>query len=306
MGTARGALTSSYVSPKTKSVALFVETVNGVAPSPPLYAFLDVASSTPGCTVSTGSIACTVTLSVPTGSVAFSVRTYAQPAVAGNPISIGKATVPVTAGANIDIPVNLRAVVTTYSYSFSPQAGPIDQPFDFTLSATARDSAGDVIGGTDPYYLPLQITTQDTSGHVTSTPALPTQLTAPGQTVAFHYDGLGKAATYALQLGAQGDALTAGEAPTSGAVRFTGGGRHLYVVSQFAHAIYVYDIAADGSLSGPSRTITGDKTGLTNPITIAVDALGAIYVVNIFDSFIVFGPGADGNVAPQTTISTST
>jgi len=82
--------------------------------------------------------------------------------------------------------------------------------------------------------------------------------------------------------------------------------RHLYVVSQFDRAIYVYDIAADGALTGPSRTISGTHTGLTNPTSMMVDALGAVYVVNYQASVVVFSPGANGDATPQAALATDT
>ena len=309
VGASRDAVGGSYVSPKTKAVGLFVTSVNGAAPSPAIFTYLDVGTGTPGCTVSGTSLACTISLSVPSGNDVFSIRTYAQPQASGvgNPISVGTATTTVVAGAKIDLPVALRAVCSSYAYGFTPNSGPIGQPLDCVLSATCRDSAGDVIGGTDPYYLPLEVSTRDTSGHVTSTPGLPAKLTAPGQTLTLHYDGLGTASTFTLELKADGDAITAGQGATSGAISFVGGGRHLYVVMENARAIAVYDIAPDGTLSGPSRTISGNKTGMTQPISVAVDALGAVYVVNLFgpEKFLVFAPGAHGNVAPQTSFPAS-
>ncbi len=72
------------------------------------------------------------------------------------------------------------------------------------------------------------------------------------------------------------------------------GGNHLYIVSQFDRAVDVYDIAADGSFSGPSRTIVGAATGLTNPTSMMVDDQGAVYVVNYQTNVVVFEPGATG------------
>jgi hypothetical protein len=83
---------------------------------------------------------------------------------------------------------------------------------------------------------------------------------------------------------------------------------HLYVAFQFPAAVYVYDIAADGSLSGPSRTIAGANTTLNRPTSIAVDDAGQLYVVNYGDfpnqghDVAVFAAGASGNAAPIDTL----
>jgi hypothetical protein len=83
---------------------------------------------------------------------------------------------------------------------------------------------------------------------------------------------------------------------------------HLYVAYQFPAAVYVYDIAADGSLSGPSRTIAGANTTLNRPTSIAVDDTGRLFVVNYGEfpnqghDVAVFAPGASGDVAPVETL----
>ena len=90
---------------------------------------------------------------------------------------------------------------------------------------------------------------------------------------------------------------------------FSSNTEHLYVVGQFSPAaVLVFDIQPDGSVTGPSRTITGSNTTLNRPTSIAVDTLGQVYVANYGtyplqgDNIAVFAPGADGNVAPIQTL----
>lgn len=62
----------------------------------------------------------------------------------------------------------------------------------------------------------------------------------------------------------------------------------------------------------PIRTISGDKTKLSAPVSISVDSSGTIYVANIFQccsniksSILEFSPSASGNVAPVADIEGS-
>ncbi len=75
----------------------------------------------------------------------------------------------------------------------------------------------------------------------------------------------------------------------------------LFVTSRDANAILGFPSTAKGNVP-PSVDITGDKTGLSEPIALGVDpASGKIYAANDQGSTIlIFPKGANGNVAPQT------
>jgi len=69
-----------------------------------------------------------------------------------------------------------------------------------------------------------------------------------------------------------------------------------------------YGRRANGDMV-PLQTIAGSNTGLREPLGIAVDHRGKIYVANVFGggsngygSILIFAPGANGNVAPVATI----
>jgi len=63
-------------------------------------------------------------------------------------------------------------------------------------------------------------------------------------------------------------------------------------------SIIVFAPGASGD-AAPERTITGDKTGLDVPQSVAVDAAGYIYVTNFGSSSItVYAPNATGNAVP--------
>ena len=65
-------------------------------------------------------------------------------------------------------------------------------------------------------------------------------------------------------------------------------------------SITVYAPEASGN-AAPVRTITGDSTGLYNPVGIVLDRAGNVYVTNTY-TVTVFAPGASGNAVPIRTI----
>ena len=86
-----------------------------------------------------------------------------------------------------------------------------------------------------------------------------------------------------------------------------GGGRFLYVTNVLnsltvsVNAIMVFAAGATGN-AAPSDSIAGDKTGLSSPTAIALDAAGRIYVANGNGTVTVYPAGASGNVAPLDSI----
>jgi hypothetical protein len=199
--------------------------------------------------------------------------------------------------------VTFLPVVSGLTASLSPSSSdPIATPATFTLNVTGYDEAGDAIGGTIPYYSPIVVATKDTSGHVTASPTLPASLTASGQTVTFNYDGKGTASSYVFTIAVPGDIPSGDVAPIAQAIAFTSATEHLYVSSQNPNGIYVYDIAGDGTVTGPSRVISGAATSITQPASIHVDSLGAVYLTNYLQNVVVFASGATGNIAPAQTI----
>ena len=62
----------------------------------------------------------------------------------------------------------------------------------------------------------------------------------------------------------------------------------------------VYSSTATGNAL-PIRTIAGNRTGISEPLGVAVDTTGRLYVSQP-NSISVFAPRASGNVAPIATI----
>ena len=294
--TAQRSAVRSYVSSKTQSVSVVVTSVDGTTPAAAISSTVNVVGGS-ACALEVGEIICTISIAAPVGSVGLKVSTFAQTGGQGDAISIGETTVGIAAGSSVNAEVTLLGVVSQVSLVFSPASLPIATAGTFTATITAKDINGDVITGNDNYYRPLIVSTSDVGGHVTAAPLLPLTLASPAvNAITFNYDGAGTANRYAFRIdGAQ---------PLAVNYTFSTTQEHLYVAYQFPAAVYVYDIAPDGTLTGPSRTIAGPNTTLNRPTSIAVDDLGRLYVVNYGDfpnqghDVAVFASGASGDVAP--------
>lgn len=298
LGSGAARRTRSYVSPKTKSVGIYVTSVNGATPLPSIPATIaDVGSGATNCTTSGTTITCNLAVTLPAGSVGLNVRTFPTTAAQGPPLSIGNLSVTVIANQAVDAPVVLLPVVAVALTSLSTASIPGNQAGTITLNVSAKDYAGDTIGGTDPYYLPIVISTTDTSGHISAAPALPASITAPGQSITLTYDGKGSAALFTYNSAVAPDAIVSGIAPVTGALTLVQNGEYVYVSSQSTNSVSVYAAGPAGA-NTPVRVISGTNTTLAKPVAIAVDTNGALYVVNYQRDVTVFAPGANGNVAP--------
>jgi hypothetical protein len=70
---------------------------------------------------------------------------------------------------------------------------------------------------------------------------------------------------------------------------------NLYVASTLTNSIAIFPPGA----STPSRSIIGPKTLLYHPQGMTIDAAGNLYVASVGAGILVFGPSANGNVAPS-------
>lgn len=305
-GTAASRQKRSYISSKTKSVGIYVTSVNGGPPVPMIAATIaNVGTGAKDCTTTNATITCTLAVAVPAGKVGLNIRTFPTMLAQGPPLSIGNVVVAVVPNQIVDAPVALLPVVAVAIIATTPSSIPGNQPGIVTLNVSAKDYAGDVIGGTDPYYIPITISTTDTTGHVVASPAFPATITAPGQTITLTYDGKGSAGFFVYNFGVASDSIVDGVAPVAGAVTLVQNGEFVYVSSLDSNAVYVYP-AGPAQSNIALRVLSGPNTTIAKPIAVAVDKNGALYVVNYHRDITVFAPGANGNVAPIFTFATGT
>jgi sugar lactone lactonase YvrE len=82
---------------------------------------------------------------------------------------------------------------------------------------------------------------------------------------------------------------------------------HIYVANQSGGpggigSVTIYSASSHGA-GPPIATIAGDNTGLNNPIGIAVDSSGSIFVLNGNNSITVYPAGSSGDVTPKATFN---
>jgi sugar lactone lactonase YvrE len=79
---------------------------------------------------------------------------------------------------------------------------------------------------------------------------------------------------------------------------------NLYVANHYTDSITVYPASSNGAVN-PAYTIRGSSTQLNDPVAVALDSSGKIYVANRGNpcSITVYPAGSNGNVAPAAIIS---
>lgn len=161
---------SSYGASSTKSVAIAVAPTGTALPSP---AFVN-------CTTS-----CSLTLKIGTGTYDFAIASYDAQNGAGNKLSYGKTTQKIMPNQTNSVAIALRAVVATVVLgSVTTFSG--GTPSQTVAPLTAKDAAGNTIGGTDPYATAIALSSSDSSGAFSLSSG---QLTSPSSTSTISYSG---------------------------------------------------------------------------------------------------------------------
>jgi hypothetical protein len=183
---------AAYISPAAQSVAISsYAVINGViAGTASATSDQNLTSVSPGCS-GTGAIACTITVPVPAGHVAFSVTVYQGLGETGAvlsslPQSTATEYTIVEGSANIVLPLVLGGVPN--SILVTPAASSVTggTAASFPVTVTAYDASGNIIIGAAAYANAITLTDSDTSG---ATSVTPSTVTAPTTAVTFAFNG---------------------------------------------------------------------------------------------------------------------
>jgi len=207
--------TPRYVSPSAQSIRVDVYPVSAgiIAGSPSNTSLQDLSASSPGCSGGSPNV-CTITLGAPAGVTAFGIKLYAGLGQSGailsqlDPTAATERTI--VAGANnVTLPLVLAGVPASLTASAPPSSfsGGISASLPYTI--VAKDAAGNIIIGAEPYEIPITPTTSDSSA-ISFTPAT---VLSPNTTVTLNYSGT--ATTSTVTTGASSGAVTSANIPFS-------------------------------------------------------------------------------------------
>lgn len=182
------ALRPAYVSPNTQSLSISVTSVNGSAPSPTIpTAVVGLTPSSSNCSSSSGTLTCTTSLLVPSGTVVFSLSTFASTNGTGSPLSSSTVTAAVTAGSMTAVPVTLNGVPASIAFSASTASAFKDgASHTLPLSVVVKDASGATIIGPGNYATPISLAiSNDPNGALSLSAA---SITSPSQTISVSYN----------------------------------------------------------------------------------------------------------------------
>lgn len=204
------ARTPRFVSPSAQSIRVDVYPVTAgvIAGSPSTTSLQDLTASSPGCSGGSPNV-CAVTLSVPAGIAAFGIKLYAGLGQTGSVLSQLDPTVAtertIVAGtSNVTLPLVLGGVPASIVVSAPATTFTGGSSLNVPYTVVARDAAGNIIVGNEPYETPITPTTSDPSA-ITFSPA---SITSPTTPVSLQFNGTATATT-SVTAGATVGAVTA-------------------------------------------------------------------------------------------------
>ncbi len=140
---------------------------------------------------------CSLVASVTPGTVTFALNLYDGANGTGHVLSTGSTTATIVAGTTNTVKVTFGAVVATVLVALGSSSVVAGTPATIPVTVTAKDAAGYTVVGSDPYATPIALSTDDTSGATSISPAT---VSAPGAPVNLVYNG--KAGLSAVHIGA--------------------------------------------------------------------------------------------------------
>jgi len=182
--TASAARAPRYVSPSAQSIRVDVYPVTAgvIAGSPSNTLLQDLSASSPGCSGGSPNV-CAITLSAPAGITAFGIKIYAGLGQSGailsqlDPTAATERTI-VAGTRNVTLPLILGGVPATVVVSAPSTAFTGGNAVNVPYTLVAKDGAGNIIIGSDPYETPITPTTSDPSA-ITFSPATVSSPTTP-------------------------------------------------------------------------------------------------------------------------------
>jgi hypothetical protein len=301
---------SRYVSPSSQSMSISIAPSAGGGSV--VSENLNLNAGSQGCSQSNGSVTCTVTIAVNPGNYVATVDTYSAINEGGQLLSRGE-RLPMAIVKNHDNAVALTLGGVPHSLQLSSGGSAVtgSQNAGFTFSTagslliTAIDAAGNTIVGAGTPYAGSVLAGSGWS--VQTAPNSPNQLVVtPGKN--------GSNATLEVSVGY--DAATCALSGVVCSATFAGTSKSiptLFVADCEEHcnrsanpdAVVVYQSPYTGA---PIASITN---GVYNPVAVAVDSSGRLYVANCVtcwvtstDSVSVYAPPFSDQSAPVATIST--
>jgi streptogramin lyase len=177
-----------YVSPKTGSVRIVLQSVNGAATALAYAAVAKIANGAPGCAADQqNNVSCTIGASAPAGLDVFAVSTYQSPDASGPVLASTTVSANVSQTATSSITLSLGGVPARVT--FSPTQLPLVA--DGTIQRVAvtlnvADASGATIVGASPYQSPVSLAIMNDPAHALSLST--TSVSQPGSVVTVTYD----------------------------------------------------------------------------------------------------------------------
>lgn len=184
-------------SPTTRSIGVSID-----GATPVVFNFV---STSHRCSITTGSLVCTINLKTPIGTDTFAITAYDGLDGRGNKLSAGSLTTPVTTRQKTPVTVSLDGAVNSVMLALDRTTPPAGTAATLNLTVAAQDSDGDTIVGPGAYAdvngdpVTIALADSDTSGATT----LPTtSVSAPSLPIAIAYTGAALAnATFSASAG---------------------------------------------------------------------------------------------------------
>jgi len=166
-----------FLSPSTESVSI---AISGVAA--PIIA--NVANNSPDCTTTGNGRTCTIAITAPPGNVTFTVTLYDGANGTGKKLGTGTATQAIVAGTPYTVAIGVTGIAGSVAITAGQIAFIPGTPSSTTVIVAVKDADGNAISGT--YASAITLTTSDTTGAFTFTPA---SVTSSTQAITLKYDG---------------------------------------------------------------------------------------------------------------------